>query len=95
MMQPMNPELKEINDWNEVRDFASEAEEAEFWSTHCLGDVLLAEMQPLPDGVLPAPREETLQSQLQSILDTLPESLLAEVKDFAEFLQHKQKKAAG
>jgi Protein of unknown function (DUF2281) len=95
MMKPMNAELKEINHWDEVADFASEAEEAEFWSTHCLGDTLLMEMQPLPDGVLPAPREETLKSQLQLILDTLPENLLAEVKDFAEFLQQKQRKAAG
>jgi hypothetical protein len=44
-----------INDWSEVPEFASEAEEAEFWGTHGLGPALLDQMGPL-DDVLPPPR---------------------------------------
>lgn len=31
------PVLKEINSWDEVPDFATEAEEADFWGSHGLG----------------------------------------------------------
>jgi hypothetical protein len=44
-----------VNDWNDVPAFASEAEEAEFWGTHDLGEALLNQMVPL-DDVLPRPR---------------------------------------
>jgi hypothetical protein len=47
--------LERINDWSEVPEFASEAEEAEFWRTHGLGETLLEQMQPL-DDVLPVRR---------------------------------------
>jgi hypothetical protein len=44
-----------VNDWSEVPDFESEAEEAAFWGTHGLGPTLLDQMGPL-DDVLPPPR---------------------------------------
>jgi len=40
----------------DVPAFGSEEEEARFWSEHELSDDLLAEMRPLGEDVLPAPR---------------------------------------
>ena len=57
MSETKQVELIEIHSWDEVPEFASETEEAEFWSTHCLGDEILAEMTPIPEDVLP-PVEE-------------------------------------
>jgi hypothetical protein len=48
-----------IEDWNEVPHFASEAEEAEYWATHELGESLLAGMGPVSEGTLPPPRPRT------------------------------------
>jgi len=41
------------------------------------------------------PAKETVgaRAKLLTILETLPEALLAEVQDFAEFLQHKQRRS--
>ena len=46
----------------DVPQFASEAEEAEFWSTHTFSEALLDEFQPVPeegDDVLPPARKST------------------------------------
>lgn len=45
-------DLTPINDWSEVPQFANEADEAEFWRTHSLGERLLDQMRPI-DEVLP------------------------------------------
>ncbi|MGB3767243.1 MAG: DUF4926 domain-containing protein [Phormidesmis sp.] len=37
----------------------------------------------------------TVQAQVNEILECLPEDLLAEVRDFAEYLQHKRAQKAG
>jgi hypothetical protein len=52
-------EMREIQGWDEVPAFKSEAEEAEFWSRHGLGEDVLAGMGPLPEGVLPGTRPRT------------------------------------
>jgi len=52
-------EPEEVQSWEEVPTFSSEEEEAEFWSTHGLGERLLATMGPLPGGVLPDARPRT------------------------------------
>lgn len=39
----------------DVPEFGSEAEEAEFWSTHEIGADVLDQMKPVPKGVLPPP----------------------------------------
>jgi hypothetical protein len=44
--------LKKVNSIEEIPDFASEAEEAEFWSTHSLGEALLDQMEPIPESEL-------------------------------------------
>jgi CopG antitoxin of type II toxin-antitoxin system len=58
-MKERKPTTTTIEDWSEVPRFASEAEEAEFWATHSLGDGLLASMGQVPEGVLPPPRPRT------------------------------------
>ena len=59
MTRPKIDELPTIDDWSEVPAFANEAEEAEFWGTHGLGERLLEQMGPVDDGSLPPPRERT------------------------------------
>jgi hypothetical protein len=48
-----------IHGWDEVPRFASEAEEADYWAGHELGEEPLAAMGPVPDGELPPPRPRT------------------------------------
>jgi hypothetical protein len=48
-----------IRSWDEVPRFASEAEEADYWAGHELGDELLTGMGPVPEGELPPPRPRT------------------------------------
>lgn len=59
MPRRRQPQLTPVNSWDEVPQFASEAEEAEYWATHDLGDELLAQMRPVPEGELPPPRPRT------------------------------------
>ncbi|MGH2763836.1 MAG: CopG family antitoxin [Thermoleophilaceae bacterium] len=40
----------------DIPAFASEDEEAQFWSEHELGDNMLKDMKPLAEDVLPPPR---------------------------------------
>lgn len=48
--------MKIVHQWEDVPAFSSEAEEAEYWATHDLGDELLAQMGPVPPDVLPSER---------------------------------------
>lgn len=41
------------------------------------------------------PERETIREQVLEILNDLSEDLMAEVRDFAEFLHHKQQSKAG
>jgi hypothetical protein len=43
-------DLPEIESWDDVPQFSSEAEEAEFWSTHGLGEGLLRTLQDDSDA---------------------------------------------
>ena len=58
-MTPIRNSLIEIHSEEEIPEFSTEAEEAEFWSTHSLGDEMLATMGCAPDGLLPPPRPRT------------------------------------
>lgn len=56
-------DLIEIQSWDEVPAFASEAEEAEYWGTHGLGEELIAQFETVPPdggGELPPARAETI-----------------------------------
>ena len=52
--------LTPLSRWEEVPQFASEAEEQAFWSTHTLGEPLLEQFAPVPvqgdDDLPPASR---------------------------------------
>lgn len=48
-----------VNRWDDVPRFASEDEEAAYWTTHQLGDRLLEQMSPDFDQDLPPPRPRT------------------------------------
>lgn len=63
-------ELKEIHSWDEVPAFASEREEAEFWSTHALGEELLVEDLE-GDPMLPTSRPRTTPVSIRFDADTL------------------------
>lgn len=50
---------REIQHWDEVPAFRTEAEEADFWATHGLSDGLLDQMEPVAADVLPPARGRT------------------------------------
>jgi hypothetical protein len=58
MTTPRRRKHIEIQSWDEVPAFADEDEEADFWSTHSLGQALLNTMAPPPPGLLPPARGE-------------------------------------
>ncbi len=62
--------LVEIRSWDEVPAFESEKEEAEFWSTHSLGEQIL-KAGPVNDPRLPPPRPRTRPVAIRFDSDTL------------------------
>jgi len=73
--------MKEIQSREEIPQFANEAEEAEFWATHSLGEQFLAEMDALPEDVLPPVRPRTQPISLRLDSDVLERvRALAEAK---------------
>ena len=71
--------LKEINSPGEIPEFQSEAEEAEFWATHSLGEGMLERMGPVPEGELPPPRPRT-----RPVAVRLDEDVLRRLRRLAE-----------
>lgn len=63
-------EYIEVHSEDEIPEFASEAEEAEFWSTHSLGDEMLRELPP-DDPLLPPPRPRATPVSLRVEQDVL------------------------
>ena len=59
--------MKEIQSPEEIPDFASEAEEAEFWATHSLGEEFLERMESVPEGELPPARPRSLKQRLRAL----------------------------
>lgn len=51
--------LKTVESLDEIPEFRSEAEEAEFWGSHELSDELLAQMKAPPERVRPRPGPHT------------------------------------
>ncbi len=45
--------MKEIKSPEEIPDFETEEDEAEFWAQRSLGEEYLKEMGPIPESVLP------------------------------------------
>ncbi len=75
--------LKEIQSLEEIPDFTSEAEEAEFWATHSLGERLLDQMEPVPEDELPPSRPPT-----KPIAIRFDEDVLRRLKSLAK-VKHK------
>ncbi|CAN5203286.1 CopG family antitoxin [soil metagenome] len=63
--------MKEIQSEEEIPDFETEAEEAEFWATHSFGEEYLEKMGPVPEGVLPPVRARTKPISLRFDDDVL------------------------
>lgn len=63
--------LEEINSLEEIPEFESEAEEAEFWSTHSFGEGLLEKMKPIPEGGLSRKQPIRLTTDLSDRLEAL------------------------
>lgn len=76
-------ELKEVNSPEEIPEFESEKEEAEFWSTHSFGEGFLEKMEPIPEGVLPPTRPRTKPISLR-----FDEDVLGRLKEMAK-VKHK------
>jgi uncharacterized protein (DUF4415 family) len=73
--------MKEIHSREEIPQFENEAEEAEFWATHSLGEEFLAKMEPLPEDILPPARPRTQPISLRLDTDVLERArALAEIK---------------
>jgi len=63
--------LIEINSWDEVPTFASEAEEAEFWASHSFGPGMTDAADDTDDPLLPPVRARTRPVSFRFDDDTL------------------------
>lgn len=72
----------EINIFQEISQFKNEDEEADFWANHCLGDVILDQMESFDDISL-------IENAVLEKLRQLPKEKQQEVLDFTDFLLQK------
>ena len=70
--------MKEVQTPEEIPQFSSEAEEAEFWATHSLGYWFFEAADPVSENILPSVRPST--SPLSELLD---DSTLSRLKELA------------
>ncbi len=87
---PKKENLEEVNSPEEIPEFESEKEEAEFWSTHSFGEGLLEKMGPVPEGVLPPPRPRTKPISLyfdEDVLERLKEIVKVKHKGYQTMLK--------
>jgi hypothetical protein len=63
MSEAKQPVMQEIHSLEEIPEFTSEAEEAEFWATHSLGEELLERMEPIPEEILPPQSKDTTMAK--------------------------------
>ena len=63
--------LIEIHSPDEIPENMTEAEEAEFWSTHSLSEEFLEKAEPIPEHWLPTPRPRTRPISLRLDDDVL------------------------
>lgn len=59
MSESKQTRMIEIHSFSEIPKFQIEAEEAEFWASHCMSDELLEQMKPILEDVLPPPRKNS------------------------------------
>lgn len=70
-IQETDKTLIEVNSWDEVPEFGSEADEAEFWSTHSFGPRMTAAEADNDDPLLPPVRARTRPVSFRFDDDTL------------------------
>ncbi len=63
--------LIEINSPEEIPDNMTEAEAAEFWSTHSMSEAFIDNAEPVPEHELPTPRPRTRPVSLRLDDDVL------------------------
>lgn len=71
--------MQEVQSAEDIPTFATEAEEAEFWATHSLGDSFLDHMGPIAEGILPPP-----QQPFRTVSIRVDEGLLRRIKLLAK-----------
>ena len=69
--------LTEINSPDEIPENMTEAEEAEFWSTHSMSEEFFEKAEPVPEDELPRPRTRPISLRLD-------DDVLRRLKDVAE-----------
>ncbi len=82
MAKSRENQMSEIKNFSEVPVFNNEAEEANFWDHHGLGNDLLAELKPFNI-------ENNIEQYILENLRILPLDKQQEVLDFTEFLRQK------
>lgn len=94
--------MKEIRNWNEVPDFATEDEEREFWDTHSISAELAEDFdrpargpmaRKMRDAAMPSLDEETLRRLLELSLmkQVAPRELI--LRFITERLYEEEKRA--
>jgi len=59
MPRKSRPTMNTVVRIEDIPKFKSEQEEADFWANHELGDEILNEARPVPEGILPPARPRT------------------------------------
>ena len=95
----------EVRSWDDVPQFANEAEEAEFWSTHGFGQEILDRMRPIGDDEdLPPARPRTeltlylddeTMARLKALAQVKGKRHERLVKDFITERLYEEEKRAG
>lgn len=77
-MNNAHKDMREVQNPEDIPQFRSEAEEAEFWAAHSLGDWFFEEAEPVSENILPPVRPQT--SLLSELLD---DAILGRLKELA------------
>jgi hypothetical protein len=84
-MASRKKQMSTVDSWREVPKFATETEEAEWWSTHEPGNALLTEMKPVPL----TPQEQTARgARTRTVAIRFDDSTLQRVRALA-YRRHK------
>lgn len=98
--------MKEIRSEEEIPDFETEEEEAEFWSTHSFSEEYLEKMGPVPEGVLPPPTrsrtkpislrfDDDVLQRLKAVAETKHKGYQTLLKEFVTERLYEEEKREG
>lgn len=97
---------KEIRSEEEIPDFETEEEEAEFWATHSFGEEYLEKMGSVPEGVLPPPTrartkpislrfDDDVLQRLKAVAETKHKGYQTLLKEFVTERLYEEEKREG